>query len=66
MVVLGGGAVYYERGTPVRRDFLAEFKELSVTVSVGIPLCTYDIASQRVCGLFAHGGFEVIPSKSAV
>jgi hypothetical protein len=50
------------RGLP--RDFRWKTHRLSVTLSVGTPLCPYAIAYCRVVCLIAQGLFE-IPSKSA-
>ena len=58
-MVLGGGAVSYERGTPVHQDlphgYQAMFGHLSVTYSVGAPLCPYGIACRGAQELLSGG-----------
>ena len=53
MVVLGGLAVSYERGTPVRREHTAKSAWFSVALTVGSTLCPYGIACRRLYGLSA-------------
>ena len=53
MVVLGGGAVSYERGTPVSTRvrtpaLLVEFQRLFVTLSEGTPFCFWGISYRQV------------------
>ena len=51
-------AFYFSRGdhSPSFRGNIAKSKRISVTVSVGTPLCPYGIAYCRVYGLFTHAG----------
>jgi len=43
----------------LQRDFLTELRRLSVTLSVGTPLCPYGIACRRVYGLSTFTLFRV-------
>jgi len=59
MVVLGGGAGSYERGTLVR-DVSSDSEHLSVTLSVA-PLCPYSSAYRRGCGVSTSAGYSRNP-----
>ena len=66
MEALGGGAVSYERATPVHphsceEDLLAMVNACdaeAVTLSVGTLLCPYGIVYRRAYGVFTSGLFK--------